>query len=83
MNADCSMMQNAPACWSKLIGEGKIPKSMAGSALSRTACAAHYEAMKATPDDPSVVTYDVDMTIDPTGKTQVRSLGAIACEAMP
>ncbi len=80
-NAPCSIMQDAAGCWAKLTAEGRVPKTLA--APSPQACAAAYRAAKAGADDPSVITYDVDMTIDPTGKTQVLSRGAVGCDAMP
>ncbi len=80
-NAPCSIVQDAAGCWVKLTAEGKVPRALA--APSPQACAAAYRAAKAGADDPSVISYDVDMTIDPAGKTQVLSRGAVGCDAMP
>ncbi len=83
LNATCSIMQDAAACWSRLIAEGKIPRAMARTPPSPQACAASYKDMKASVDDPSIITYDVEITVNAAGKTAVLSRGAPACGAMP
>jgi hypothetical protein len=82
-NASCSIMQDAAGCWSKLVAEGKIPHDMAQLFPLPNLCAAAYKADKAPADDPSVVTYDVEMTLDLAGNAQVLSHGAVGCAAVP
>ncbi|HSV13349.1 MAG TPA: hypothetical protein VLI90_03775, partial [Tepidisphaeraceae bacterium] len=67
-NASCSIMQNPTGCWAKLVAEGKIPQAMTPPAPSPQLCVASYKQANATPDDPSVVTYPVDMTIEASGR---------------
>jgi len=82
-NASCSIMQNAAACWSSLIGRGQLPRAMAKSVPSLQVCTESYRAEKAPADDPSVITYDLDIIIDATGKTEVLSRGAVGCMPVP
>jgi hypothetical protein len=83
VNASCSIMQDAGACWSKLVADGKIPAAMAQSVPSPNVCAAAYKADKAPADDPSVITYDVEATIEIGGRAQVQQRGAVGCLPLP
>lgn len=82
-NASCSIVQGAAACWSKMLAEGKIPREIEQLAPSREVCAGSYAAEGAPADDPSIITYDVEMTIDPAGNAQVLSHGAVGCAPVP
>ena len=83
LNAPCSIAKDPAGCWATLAADGKIPPDMAQAAPPAARCAPSYRAMRAPPDDPSMIEYDVDMTIDAAGQTQVLSHGAVGCEAMP
>lgn len=83
LNASCSIANDPTGCWAKLVADGKIPPEMARAVPPAQRCAASYKALRAPPDDPSVIVYDVDMTIDAEGKTQVLSRGAVGCEPVP
>jgi len=83
LNASCSIMQNAAACWSKLIARGELPRAMAKPGPSPQVCAESYRTDKATADDPSVITYDLDIIIDASGKTEVLSRGPVGCVPVP
>ena len=79
-NASCSIMKDGRACWSKLVAEGKVSPTL--PPLDRTACKTAYKGVGA--DDPSVILYDVDVTIDASGgKSQVSPRGPAACLPMP
>ncbi len=82
-NASCSIVQSAAACWSKLLAEGKIPRDMGPLVPSPEVCAGSYAAERAPADDPSVITYDVEMTIDLAGNALVLSHGAVGCAPVP
>jgi hypothetical protein len=82
-NASCSIMQDAAGCWSHLVAEGKIPPGMAQSVPSPKLCAASYKAERATPDDPSVISYDVDTVVDATGNAHVVPRGPVGCSPLP
>lgn len=83
VNGSCSIPQDAPGCWAKMAQEGKIPPRLAQSAPPVQACAASYGKEKAPADGPSVIYYDVDMTVDRSGKTTINSLGTVFCEPLP
>lgn len=80
-NADCSIVENPKGCWAHLVAGGKVPKTMPALASAPTSCLAAYR--KTERSDPSVVTYLVDLTVDPAGKTQVLSFGPVSCQPQP
>ena len=82
-NASCSLMQNTADCWSKVVAEGKLPQDMAQPVPSAKLCAASYKAEKAPADDPSIVMYDVEMSVDASGQSHVLSHGAVSCAPVP
>ena len=82
-NASCSMMQDAGDCWSRLVAEGKVPLGMAQSVPSSNFCAASYKAAHAPPDDPSVISYDVDTVVGATGNVRVVPRGSVTCSPVP
>jgi hypothetical protein len=81
VNAPCSIAQDAQGCWSKLVAAGGVPKTMTALTRAPSACLAAY---RHTPkDDPSVVTYTVDMTLDSGGAATVLAHGAVECQPQP
>jgi hypothetical protein len=85
-NASCSMVKDAATCWAGLVSQGAIPPEMAKSPPAAKACAAAYakDQPRAAPaDDPTIITYALDITVDAAGKATVNSHGAPACEPMP
>lgn len=82
-NGSCSVLKDGPGCWAKLVREANIPARLAQSPPPLPACAAAYDQAKVAADDPNLITYDVDMSIDLSGQVQVTALGAIGCEPMP
>lgn len=82
INAPCSLMQDAVGCWARLLREGKVPGTMA-QAPSAAICAASYKTTRAPPDVPSIIVYDMDMTVDAAGRTQILSQGPVSCAALP
>jgi hypothetical protein len=80
-NAPCSIAQNAQGCWSKIVAAGGAPKSMPALTRAPASCLAAYRHTQA--DDPSVVTYTVDMTLDAAGKATLLSHGAVSCQPQP
>lgn len=81
INAPCSLMQNAQACWGQLVKEGLIPTEM--KAPSGMICADAYARDKAPRNNPSIVVYATEVTIGADGSTKVLSRGALECESMP
>ncbi len=85
-NASCSMVKDAAACWASLVKQGAIPPEMAKSPPAAKACAAAYandQPRPAPADDPTIITYALDLTVDAAGKVKVNAHGAPACEPMP
>lgn len=82
-NASCSILKDGASCWSRLLGEGKIPRAMAQSQPTPQACVASYSKSQAQPSVPSMIVYDVDMTLEINGKSQILSRGQPSCLAVP
>lgn len=80
-NASCSLLKDPGGCWSGLVAGGKVPPGTAQP--PQDLCAASYKAEMAPADDPSIVSYDVDTTIDAMGQVHVVAHGAIGCAPMP
>jgi hypothetical protein len=74
-------MENAQTCWAQLVKEGLIPAEM--KAPSGAICADAYKRDKAPRNNPSIVVYATEVTIDAGGGTKVLSRGAVGCESMP
>ncbi|HEY2177980.1 MAG TPA: hypothetical protein VGH15_05305 [Caulobacteraceae bacterium] len=79
-NAACSIMKDGRACWSKLVAQGKVSPAL--PPLDRTACKVAYKGVAA--DDPSVILYDVEATIDASGgQSHISPRGPAACLPTP
>jgi hypothetical protein len=83
VNGSCSILKEGGRCWAKFVAEGKVPRAMAQTTPPVQACAVSYQQSKVQPDDPSEIFYDVDMTLDRSGRSQVLSRGTVGCVAMP
>ena len=80
-NAPCSLMQNARACWLKIAAADKAPTAMAPLAKAPPSCRAAYRGVAA--DDPSIVLYDVDLTLDTSGQVKALARGPASCMPQP
>jgi hypothetical protein len=86
VNGPCSIVKDGAACWAKMVKSGAIPQEMAQLPPSvQQACAAAYRKGRVPdpPAAPSMVFYDLDVTLDAAGKVRVNSRGAVGCEAVP
>ncbi|NLH82478.1 MAG: hypothetical protein GX458_16765 [Phyllobacteriaceae bacterium] len=83
INASCSLHQDSRACWAQLVGEGKIPKEMAGMAPNGSICAESYAKMGAPRDAPSIVTWTNEVEIFPDGHYRRTSQQDFGCLAQP
>jgi hypothetical protein len=83
VNGSCSVYKEGPSCWTKLITEGKIPRALSQMQPSTEVCAAAYRRANATSDNPSVISYDVDVTVKRAGKPRVNSRGKVGCHPLP
>ena len=82
INASCSLAKNAAACWTRLVHDGRIPAGLAQLPPPERACAASYRKAKVPADDPSVVSFDVDLRVA-NGHADIVSAGPIGCEPLP
>jgi hypothetical protein len=84
-NGSCSIAKDGAKCWARMAREGKIPHSLAQAPPPVHACAVAYRKQQLPADDPdpSEIYYDVDLTVDPSGRTQVNARGAVGCLPVP
>jgi hypothetical protein len=82
-NGSCSLVKDTDSCWAKMAKEGTIPKALAGRSPPVQACVSAYQKYNTPPNDPSIVTYDVEMTLSTAGKINVISRGAVGCTPLP
>jgi len=80
-NASCSLLQDPASCWSRLVADRKIPNGLAQP--SPDLCAVAYKEEQAPVEDPSIVSYAVDTTIDASGQVRTTAHGTIGCAPMP
>ena len=83
VNASCSIVKDGAGCWSKVAQEAGFPPALGQSPPPVEACAAAYRKGKVPADDPSMVTYAVDVRLDTSGKVEVSARGAPGCEPLP
>lgn len=79
VNGTCSLYKEGPACWAKMMNDGKIPRVMAQARPSVQACGTAYRQLNMSADVPSIVYYEVDVTIVRSGKVRVNSRGPTNC----
>jgi hypothetical protein len=82
-NGSCSILKDGAACWAKMAADGNIPHTLAQTPPPVQACAAAYRKGKVPADDPSLISYDVDMALDASGTANVTPRGAVGCAPMP
>ena len=80
-NANCSLAKDARTCWASLVAAGKAPKTAPALTAAPASCLKAYG--KTARDDPSVITYTIDLTLDAAGKTDVKAYGQVSCQPQP
>ena len=80
-NAPCSLVKNAGDCWAKIVAADKAPTAMAPLGRTPPMCKAAYHGVGA--DDPSVLLYDVDLTLDTAGHVTALARGPASCMPQP
>ncbi len=88
LDARCSLVVEGAACWARFSREAKLPPEIVRRGPPLAACAAAYAqgsavrkqgAPKPRAEDPSVVAYEVGMTIPASGSVKVLSRGELSC----
>lgn len=83
LNGSCSILKGRQGCWATISREQHLPAAVSKLPPPTQACTAEYAKGKVQADDPSIITYEVDMKLDAAGKTQVISRGALGCVPLP
>lgn len=83
VNGACSIYREGPACWAKMMNEGKVPRVMEQSQPSVQLCGIAYRRLNVSADVPSIVYYDVNVTLGRSGKVHVNSRGETNCAPVP
>jgi hypothetical protein len=78
-NGRCSILKEGQACWTKMAREGRFPPTLAQAPPPVEACAPIYQTTRTPADDPNIISYDVDILVDGSGRTQLKSVGAPGC----
>jgi hypothetical protein len=81
LNTTCSLLKDGQACWDKTAKTTNLPAIVASAPPPVAACQATYHQVPV--DDPSIITYTVDILVPMHGKAQVLSQGALGCQPMP
>ena len=83
-NASCSLPKDGAKCWTKAMREGHFPAAIATRPPPLADCAAAYKASAQIPvTDPSIIIYEVEMTLPPAGKPTILSRGKTGCLPSP
>jgi hypothetical protein len=82
-NGSCSLIKDKDICWAKMAKEGTIPRALAERLPPVQACITAYQKYNTPPDDPSIVTYDVETTLSTAGKINIISRGTVGCSPVP
>lgn len=89
VQAPCSIPGGGQACWTRFAREARLPEAVAKLPPPVDRCkigyAAWFAADRTEPDPtlPSIVAYDVTLTLERTGQTKVLSRGALSCAPQP
>jgi hypothetical protein len=82
-NGRCSILKDGQACWTKMAQEGRFPPTLVQASPPMEACASIYQTTKTPADDPNIISYNVDILVDGSGRTQLKSVGAPECAPLP
>jgi hypothetical protein len=83
ISGSCGLPRGGADCWSTMIHEANIPLEIGSRPAPLQACNASYRAGKAPIDDPSIVSYDVTLTLAPSGNAKSVAYGNVGCEPAP
>ena len=82
VRGSCSLVADGAACWRRIAQEGKLPAAIGSRPLPLASCEAAYAAVPRGQDfdrkNPSVVYYEVSLTLDRTGRAS-SVYGQLSC----
>ncbi len=80
VQARCSILAGGQACWTQFARAAHLPQAIAKLPPPAAACEAGYASPTLSPRAaPSVVFYDVTMTLDNKGQAKVLTRGTLTC----
>jgi hypothetical protein len=79
VSGSCSIPAGGAACWARIATEAGLPPAIAAALPPLALCRAGYAAARAARGEASVLNYRVSLTIDATGRRQLRSGAITAC----
>ena len=78
---NCSILTGGQNCWAKFAHDTHLPQPVAKLPPPLAACEAGYNhSANSVRDTPSVIFYNVTMTLDKKGQAKVLSRGVVSCE---
>ena len=83
INATCSIVQDAAGCWAQVGREARLVRALASLPPPVQACTDAYAAAEVGAEDPSLLSYSVEMTLDAAGKATTLARGTVGCAPMP
>lgn len=87
VSGSCSVLAGSQACWARIGEEAHLPRAIMALPAPVEACRASYARQGKTQstqtNDPSMIGYDVTLTVDRSGATHVLSRGAPDCQPSP
>jgi hypothetical protein len=78
--ASCSILSGGAACWSAMARSAGLPGGIAHMPPPIALCRARYFFKGSAESEPSVLSYRILLTIDPTGQQRMRSGAVTACD---
>jgi hypothetical protein len=81
VDAPCGLPKGGDSCWASILHDFSVPPEIAR--LGPPSCVPAYRKDKAPDDDPSIISYDVTLTLARDGKAAIAAQGPVGCAPMP
>ena len=86
LNTQCSILASPQPCWRQITStkDNHIPAEIARFAPPALACAHSYREAKTESDDPSIITYEAQVSWTSNGgRNAIRAAGPVGCRPTP
>ena len=85
LNTQCSILAKPAPCWRAIVStkDNDVPPAIARLAPPAQACARSYRQTHIPSDDPSIITYEVQVSWTPSGGRNVQASGPVGCWPLP